>query len=111
MRYTLPLVLLSTLAYADGINVYSGPTNSLSVIAAATAAKDGVSIMAHAPQATQITLRGDGSLIKTCTGDFCLFVWSRAAMVQRRCVQCELIVTATDPTGKTYRVKTEVIRP
>ena len=112
IRYiALTLLALVSTANAETINVYSGPTNALHVVANATAAKDGVNILAFAPNAASIAMRGDGTSLKTCTGDFCLFTWTKAAMVQRRCVSCELLVTATETTGKTYRVKTEVIRP
>ena len=51
------------LAHADSINVYSGPTQSMSVVASPTDAKYGVSIMAFAPSATQIALREQEVLV------------------------------------------------
>jgi hypothetical protein len=111
------VLLFATPSAAQTINLITGTDKerTLSVIAAPTEARDGVSILAFDPMATKVVMRGDGAALITCdtTGEqkSCRYVWTKAAMTQRRCVSCELIVTATDAAGKTIRAKSEVIRP
>jgi hypothetical protein len=115
MKYTLALLatLLPSMAVADSLNMIKtfDEDTFISLFAYTTDNKDGVHINAFSTKATQVAIRGDGVPLTTCPGSFCQFTWTKAAMQSRKCVQCELIVTVTEVDGKSYRIKTEVIRP
>lgn len=117
MRWLAALLTLwSFSASAQSVNIVTtaDPKETLSVITRVTDAHDGVTITAYAASeaVTSITMRGDSASLTTCSGQFCLFTWARSSMIQRKCVQCELVVIANESsTGRSYRVKTEVTRP
>lgn len=116
IRAALLASLIATPCLAQSVNIVTtaDPQTTLSVITRVTDAHDGVTILAYAASnaVTSISMKGDSAALVTCPDQFCMFTWPRSSMIQRKCVTCELIVIATESsTGRTYRVKTEVIRP